>query len=306
MHVMNEAANGQSPLVSVVLPVYNGQRYLAESIQSCLDQTLTDWELLVVDDASTDETPAIIEKFVEADHRIHHLRHQTNRRLPAALNSGFAEARGTYLSWTSDDNHYRPEALSEMVKLLQANPSVDFVYTDFDIVDDAGVFVRTVSAPPPDRLIQGYDPVPCFLYARSLYAELGGYSEDLFLSEDYEYWLRILASRHTMYPLHLNLYEYRRHSRSLTDEHRGRTFAAAERALLGHLSDFDWAGASVRGEVYLHLASLASWQGHRRQAAKYAVSAIRSRPLALLAKTLTYTTKRARKWVQQLGMSTGG
>jgi glycosyltransferase involved in cell wall biosynthesis len=296
------ALSTSSPQVSIVLPVYNGQQYLREALQSCLDQTLTDWELLVVDDASTDDTPAIIGEFAAVDGRIRAIRHQHNRRLPAALNSGFAEARGHYLTWTSDDNRYRPEALAEMVRLLEARPSLDFVYSDYDVVDASGHFVEKVTAPPPAHFVQGYNAVPCFLYRRALYTELGGYAEDLFLAEDYEYWLRIYATRHTMSPLHLDLYEYRRHSRSLTDVQRGRAFAASERALLKHIPDLAWAGSGVRGEVYLHLASLASWQGHRRQAAAYAVAAIRSRPLALLSKAVNYAIRRVQKRVQQLGV----
>ena len=203
------------------------------------------------------------------------------------------------MTWTSDDNHYRPAALAEMVRVLEANPSVDFVYADYDVIDDSGNFVETIAAPSQRRFIQGYDAVPCFLYRQSLYAELGGYAEDLFLAEDYEYWLRIYSTRHSMYPLHQNLYEYRRHQRSLTDEHRGRTFAAAERALLRHLPDLTWAGSSVRGEAFLHLASLASWQGNRRQATVYALQAVRSQPLQLLAKNVAYAGRRARWWLER-------
>ncbi len=84
------APEPSSPLISIVLPVHNGSQYLAESIQSCLDQTMADWELVVVDDASTDLTPDIVAKFAAADARIRCVRHQINRRLPAALNTGFA------------------------------------------------------------------------------------------------------------------------------------------------------------------------------------------------------------------------
>ena len=284
-----------APLVSIVLPVHNGEQYVAESIQSCLDQTLLDWELVIVDDASTDLTPEIIGSFVATDSRIQCVRHQTNRRLPAALNTGFAEARGSYLTWTSDDNRYRPEALAEMVKILQTDGSVDFVYADYDVIDADGHFVRSVTATPPGGFIEGYNAVPCFLYRRSLYEELGGYAEDLALAEDYEYWLRIFASRRLMYPLHINLYEYRRHARSLTDEHRGRTFAAAERALLRQLPNLEWAGGGVRGEAYLHLASLASWQGDRIRAGWYALHAIRYQPVQLVAKNVAYITRRVRR-----------
>ncbi len=181
--------------------------------------------------------------------------------------------------------------------MLESDPSVDFVYTDYDVIDADGQYVKTMAAAPPARFLEGYNAVPCFLYRRKLYEELSGYAEDLFLAEDYEYWLRIYASRHRMYPLHVNLYEYRRHARSLTDEHRGRTFAAAERALLRQLPNLAWAGSKVRGEAYLHLASLASWQGHRSRALRYALHAARYQPLQFLAKNLAYISRKARRSV---------
>jgi glycosyltransferase involved in cell wall biosynthesis len=281
-------------LVSIVLPVYNGARYLAESIQSCLDQTYANWELIIVDDASTDDTPAIIAGFAARDSRVRSLRHETNKRLPATLNDGFAQARGAYLTWTSDDNRYRPEALATLVRALDANPDAAFVYAGYDVIDDDGRYVQTNQAHPPARFIQGYDAVPCFLYRRAVYEELGGYADDLFLAEDYEYWLRIYATRHTMLPLPDTLYEYRRHARSLTDEYRGRTFATAERALLRNLPRLAWAGRSARGAAYLHLASLATWQGQRRRAANYSLHAAYLLPLRFAGQVLAFTAKRLR------------
>lgn len=281
-------------LVSIVLPVYNGARYLAESIQSCLDQTYANWELIIVDDASTDDTPAIIAGFAARDSRVRSLRHETNKRLPATLNDGFAQARGAYLTWTSDDNRYRSEALATLVRALDAKPDAAFVYAGYDVIDDDGRYVQTNHAQPPARFIQGYDAVPCFLYRRAVYEELGGYADDLFLAEDYEYWLRMYATRHTMLPLPDTLYEYRRHARSLTDEYRGRTFAAAERALLRNLPRLAWAGRSARGAAYLHLASLATWQGERRRAANYSLHAAYLLPLRFAGQLLAFTAKRLR------------
>src|SRR5438128_1966436 len=91
-------------LVSVILPTHNGSKYLRQSIESCLSQTYLDIELIVVDDGSMDETSAILESLT--DDRVRKIRHQTNRGLSAALNTGCAEARGEYLTWTSDDNLY--------------------------------------------------------------------------------------------------------------------------------------------------------------------------------------------------------
>ena len=90
----------RNPLVSIVLPTHNGARYLEQAVQSCLDQTYRNWELIIVDDASTDETPALIARLVAADSRIRSIRNEVNQKLPGALNTGFAQARGEYLTWT--------------------------------------------------------------------------------------------------------------------------------------------------------------------------------------------------------------
>lgn len=279
-------------LISIVLPVYNGKRYLAESIQSCLDQTYPDWELVIVDDASTDHTPSIIAQWMAKDTRIRCIRHETNKRLPAALNTGFAHARGTYLTWTSDDNRYFCSALEEMLQALTSSQAADFVYADYEIIDENGQYVQTNVVPPPLSLIQGYNAVPCFLYRRHVHEQVGAYAEDLFLAEDYDYWLRVLSAGCTMIPLHKRLYHYRRHSQSLTDAYKGRSFLAAEHALLRNLPKMVGASAAVRGRAYLYLASLATWRGDRRSALQYALHALRYTPAMVLGKVARFVAKR--------------
>jgi glycosyltransferase involved in cell wall biosynthesis len=283
------------PLISIVLPTYNGARYLAEAIDSVCRQTYAAWELIIVDDASSDATPQIIAAYCARDQRIRSVRHETNRRLPAALNTGFAEARGTLLSWTSDDNHYQPTALEELARMLGERPDIDFVFADYAIMDDEGRTVRQVRAQEPQELLTGEATVPCFLYRRVVYEQLGGYAEDLFLAEDYDFWLRVLLSSHRMANLHKPLYEYRRHERSLTDQHRGQTFAAAEVALLRNLPRLEGGSSALRGQVYLFLASLAWWRGERSRALGYTLRGARYAPGQLAAKGVAFVERRLRR-----------
>src|ERR1039457_1713066 len=102
-------------LVSVVLPTYNGSRYLDESIRSVVGQTYQNWELIIVDDASTDTTPQTIAEWIKSDSRIRSLRNDRNLKLSASLNKGFDISRGEFLTWTSDDNLYRATALQQML-----------------------------------------------------------------------------------------------------------------------------------------------------------------------------------------------
>jgi glycosyltransferase involved in cell wall biosynthesis len=221
-------------LVSIILPTYNGSRYLREAIDSCLAQTYSNFELILVDDCSTDTTPEIIAEYTGRDPRIRAIRHEVNRKLPQALNTGHAAARGEYLTWTSDDNRYLPGAIQEMTRFLEDHPSVALVYTDSVLIDEKGDYLRDFPALPASRLAY-VDTLACFLYRRSMYEALGGYDPDLVLAEDYEYWLRAYR-QFELAPLHQVLYQYRWHNESLTKSaNRLAIRTNAERALRRHL-----------------------------------------------------------------------
>jgi len=289
--VSEQQGREQQPLISIVLPVYNGARYLTESLASVVAQTYPRWELICVDDCSTDETPAILADWASRDNRIRVIRHASNKRLPGALNTGFAAASGALLTWTSDDNHYRPTALAALVQRLTAEPDVAFVYSDYALIDEEGQITGVNRAPAPEELLADKQALPCFLYRRSVYERVGDYASDLFLAEDYDYWLRILAAGYTLAPLHETLYEYRRHARSLTDAHRGKTFEAAEKALLRNMPALINRSPQLRGAIYLQLASLASWRGQRGRAALYALRGMRYSPGGVARQTRAYVAR---------------
>ncbi len=128
-------------LVSVVLPVFNGENFVAEAVGSVLSQTYSALELIVVDDGSTDRTPSILDRF-RADRRLRVLR-QDNRKLPSALNAGFACARGEYYTWISADNRLLPAMLATLVEYLEANAAAQMVYADEELIDEAGLLSAT-------------------------------------------------------------------------------------------------------------------------------------------------------------------
>jgi glycosyltransferase involved in cell wall biosynthesis len=203
------------PLVSVVLPTYNGARYLRGSIESCLRQTHDNLELIIVDDASTDTTPDIIAEYAKADCRVKPVRHETNKRLPGGLNTGFAGSRGEYLTWTSDDNEYDADALSTMVEALQANQAAGMVYCDYRQIDEDGNELGLRRLPPPSTLVANNCIGACFLYRREVMEAIGEYAVDMFLVEDYEYWLRV-SQQFSLVHLAAAPYRYRAHGGSLT------------------------------------------------------------------------------------------
>lgn len=224
--------------ISVVLPTHNGSRYLDQAIESIVQQTFGDWELIVVDDASTDDTPSKIDAWCARDDRIQAVRLEENRKLPGALNEGFRHAAGDCFTWTSDDNWYAPEALARMHEILQSRPEVDAVYAACEEVDAAGTPIGQLRARPAEEIAAINCVGACFLYRREVDRALGGYREDLFLAEDYDFWLRAFLE-FRLEPLDEILYFYRRHDQSLTERQARAVSLANERAVQDWLDGTD-------------------------------------------------------------------
>lgn len=228
-----------SALVSIVLPVYNGEKYLEESIKSIIAQTYCDWELIVVDDGSTDNSSSIAQKYANCDKRIHYFKNEKNLKLPRSLNKGFSLSKGEYLTWTSDDNRYLPDALEEMVNALEQN-DVEFVFADCDIIDENGKVIEVFKIPQDFRdSIHVVNHIgACFLYTRKVYNAVGEYNPNKFLVEDYDYWLRII----TEFPytnIDKILYQYRFHSGALTSTEKNEKInKMREGVILDHIASF--------------------------------------------------------------------
>ena len=206
-----------SALVSIVLPTHNGSRYLKQSIVSCLEQTYPTLEVIVVDDGSREDIGAIVDSCGDA--RVRYIRHERNRGLPAALNTGFLHATGRYLTWTSDDNYYVPSAIERLTRALQRNPQLGFVYASMFIVDEIGdARSQMQRALPPSELMRQNVVGGCFMYTRQVYESIGEYDSGATLVEDYDYWVRI-SKRFPMQRILDPLYYYRYHQQSLTSKH---------------------------------------------------------------------------------------
>jgi glycosyltransferase involved in cell wall biosynthesis len=204
------------PLVSIVLPTYKRAHVLPHAINSVLNQTYTNLELVIVDDNSPDDTLEVVKSF--NDSRIHYLKNEPNLKLPRALNRGFSLARGDYLTWTSDDNIYAPTAIEKMVDALESG-KCDFVYADYYHFVDLDANYQPIAPQhvqlPSQIQLERYNHIGgCFLYTRTLYEKIGDYDPDLFLVEDYDYFMRI-AKLFTMHHIPEPLYYFRRDDETL-------------------------------------------------------------------------------------------
>ena len=208
--------------VSIVLPTYNGAQYLNESIQSCLNQTYTNIELIIVDDGSTIELSNIL-KYYYDDPRVHYIKKENNSGLPSALNTGFKIAAGDYLTWTSDDNLYHKDAISVMVERLENDAEADFVFCDYQLIDEESNVKETVHTGNLEDLYINNNIGPCFLYRRKIYDTIGDYDKNCTLVEDYDYWLRIMKC-FKMVRIDKCLYFFRWHKSSLTGKYGNSDF----------------------------------------------------------------------------------
>lgn len=225
-------------LVSIVLPVYNGEKYLAQSIESVLNQTYKNIELIIVNDCSTDSSESIILKYKEIDTRIVYLKNEVNSKLPQSLNNGFSVARGDYFTWTSDDNIFHNNAIEVMVEYLKNNNNISLVYCDYRVIDEDGNFCYDVNVENKQYLIFRNVIGACFLYSSYAANKIGNYNVNYFLVEDYEYWLRINLYFDIL-PIHICLYDYRLHKNSLTATKKNEIKNALKKLHWNYLSIYE-------------------------------------------------------------------
>lgn len=203
------------PKISVVLPTYNGIKYIKQSIDSVLNQTFSDFELIIIDDCSTDGTGEFLDGYAKEDTRIRVFHNEENLKLPASLNRGFSKANGEYLTWTSDDNWYESDAFEVMVKALDDNPEVGMVYANCLVINEKERVVDAWKLSPPAWIRTGNCIGACFMYRSEVADKVGEYDATMFLAEDYDYWLRIYENFKMMHLTEF-LYRYRTHGESLT------------------------------------------------------------------------------------------
>ena len=216
-----------APLVSVVMSVYNGEKYLTEAIESILSQTFHDFEFIIINDGSIDNTAAILERYARGDSRIH-IYHQENKGLIASLNKGCALAQGKYIARMDADDVALQHRFRAQVDFLEDRPDVALLGSAITLIDSEGRQHRITRYPTTDRSIRrvlrhgNCFAHPTVMMRRQAVSDVGGYRECFSPAEDYDLWLR-LADRFEMANLAEPLLLYRIHSRQATSRDLGRT-----------------------------------------------------------------------------------
>lgn len=192
----------QNPKISVVMSVYNGERYLRQSVESILKQTFDDFEFIIIDDGSTDNASGILEEYQKSDSRIRLLR-QENMGLTRSLNRGINLAKGEYIARMDSDDISTPERLAKEVGFLDENTEFVLVGSWADVIDDGGASKIVWKSPhyPASDLMCRWRLLfnNCFMHSsvmfrREAVLKLGGYDENLRQGQDYDLWVKMAAA----------------------------------------------------------------------------------------------------------------
>ena len=256
-------------LVSVVIPAYNQGRFVAEAVESALCQSHSAIEVIVVDDGSTDNTPAILDAFSDRQ-RLRVIR-QKNRGLPAARNRGLADAGGEFVVFLDSDDRLAPTFVERLLPPLKADQRVAFAYADVQMIDADGQPSGDFSVGQSRRivtgdifeslLVGGYFPPHAALVRRSAVDAAGGFGLDLGGHADYEMWLRLTASGGRAVYVDDRLVDYRVYDGTMSrdSEHMRVT---RERALTRIMRDYPERvarGCSTLQELCVDLHAANTW-----------------------------------------------
>lgn len=284
-----------NPLVSILTPVYNGARYIAQAIDSARAQTYPDFELIIVNDGSTDNSVEVIRPYL-ADPRIKYLE-QPNGGVAAARNAALRVARGRYIGFLDQDDLWLPEKLRFQVQYLDDHPGIGLVHANQDYIDSDGRhtcldfddgFTKVSGWCFRDLFIKNRIAVLTVLARKSSMDSVGPLNETIPGGDDYEMWLRI--SKHFQIG-HLDqvLAHYRTHESNVSNDNfrMTRTDLGAVQSILQKYPDSrKELGADVVNarlfELNYELGGWYMWQARDHASARrYYWQAIRSRPLCL-------------------------
>lgn len=218
-----------STLVSIVLPTHNRDAVIDRAIQSVLRQTYQEFELIVVDDASTDETEELVDSY--RDGRVTYVRHDVNRGAPAARNTGFQNASGELVAYIDSDDEWLPSKLEKQVAEFERwGPDVGLVYTGFYMVHGHVTEVGKKPTKSGDifRDMLAFDqvgPTSTVMVRSECLRTCGGFDESLPARQDYDLWLRLTKSYDVAYVQEPLVKIHREHEGKISDNVESRISA---------------------------------------------------------------------------------
>lgn len=198
-------------MISVILPVYNGSKFLSNAIDSILNQTFVDFEFIIINDGSTDNSLKIIESYQKKDKRIK-IVSRGNKGLIETLNEGFSLAKGKYIARQDDDDVSHLTRFEKQVNFLENNIEYALCGTLYNVVDEENNFIRKHYLPSTNENIQKHLFDSCFghgsvMIRREMILDMKWYRKEALHVEDYDFFIRI-AQKHKVYNIPEFLYEW--------------------------------------------------------------------------------------------------
>ena len=188
------------PMVSVIIPAYNAAEFLAATIASVQKQTFSDWELLIINDGSTDDTVAVVREYQETNHNIH-LIHQLNQGVSSARNLGVEKSKGEIIAFLDADDQWLPHKLQQHLEHFKSNSRLGVSFAQVEILTQTGEATGQVSSSrltdlKPEYLLSENPTTTTsnWVVRKEVFAQVGGFSPDMSYSEDLEWLLRVICT----------------------------------------------------------------------------------------------------------------
>lgn len=230
---MTEQVNFENPLVSIITPAYNAEAYIADTIRSVQNQEFKNWEMLIVDDGSTDGTAHVVNQFAVEDSRIRFF-YQENGRQGKARNHAITQSKGEYLAFLDADDLWEMEKLKLQLQTIEAQKA-DLVYSSgISFQNDIVTVIEVRTGIQNDGilwrdLLNGFSiPVLSVLVRKLVVTQAGGFSENPRVqnAEDYELWLKLMDNGVVFYGMEKKLFRYRIHENQVTNNDGNATIPA--------------------------------------------------------------------------------
>ena len=197
---MTDNAQNNYPLISVIIPVYNGEKYISETLESVIAQTEKNWEIIAINDGSTDTSQTILENYLKKIPGRLQVISVENGGVSRARNIGVSAARGIYIAFLDQDDLWAPEKLQRQIYIFFTNKSLGIAFTNESIIDQQGSIIREKALKFDkknrgnifDHLIfDNFIPISSVILEKKLFMAIGGFDPQFSLAEDYDFLLKV-------------------------------------------------------------------------------------------------------------------
>lgn len=297
----------KTPKVSVIIPAYNCEQFIGETLDSVLNQNYQDFELIVVDDGSRDGTANAISRYKG---RLTYIR-KKNEGTSAARNTGIAAAQGEYVAFIDHDDTWLPEKLQEQVTLLNHNKEIHLVFSDAYVIDEKGRRNRSLFeiCPPHSGMVfkellkDNFIPVITAMVKKEVFKEIGLFNPEYRIAEDWDFFLRV-SERYPLAFINRPLAEYRIHSGSFS-RHRDLILGEAITILNKYTGLVDKATVRIvemrKRKFQFELGMVYLQEGPRSRARDYFLAKAKEEPFGFCFYLGLFVTYLPDSWIKFIG-----